>query len=89
MILRAYSIRDLKSGLFSQPFFFLNEFVAVRSFAVTASDPSSMVHRFPADFQLFWVGEFDDGVGLLTSRTPELVGDAATVLRLQRTSEEA
>jgi len=63
MIQRCYSVYDLKAGAFAPPFFVVNDQVAVRVFAAAQTDPSHPMSRFPEDFQLHRIGEFDDETG--------------------------
>lgn len=64
MVKKIYSIRDAKGGVYNQPFQALNEQDAVRSFTRVAWDKNSMINAFPNDFDLYYLGEFDDTKGL-------------------------
>lgn len=77
MKIQTYAIYDSKAAVFSQPFFTQNNEVAIRSFSVTANDPQSNVSRFPADFSLHHIGEYDDETGVLTPQKPNNLGLAA------------
>jgi len=68
MILNVYSIYDSKSGVYSRPFFSLNNATAIRSFVQVANDQSTEIARHSADFSLHLIGTFDD-------TTAELVDD--------------
>jgi len=77
-----YSIFDSKSGIFSVPYFVINDNVALRSFADVVNDPSTTVFRHPTDYVLYKIGEFDDSTGRLTSITPVLsLGNAGEFKR--------
>lgn len=64
-LLGAFSIFDLKVGAFSPPFFVRTRGEAVRSFTDACKDDNLMFKRHPADYRLFFVGEFDDQAGRL------------------------
>ncbi|WNK13662.1 MAG: nonstructural protein [Microvirus sp.] len=60
MIYLMCSIYDVKANMYHFPFAASNREVAKRQFAATVSDPASMLSKFPADFILQVVGEYDD-----------------------------
>lgn len=60
MIVQIFSIYDIKSKTFGQPFFSQTEGTARRSFQDLANDPQSQVNKYPDDFTLFLIGSFDD-----------------------------
>lgn len=61
-----YSIFDVVAGVYSAPFFCVSDVVAVRVFR-SAMHPESMIVQFPNDYQLHYIGTFDDSTGLITS----------------------
>jgi len=65
MIYRCYSVRDLKAAAFAPPFFLGRDEVAVRTFSDALADPTHPMHAHPEDYQLFYLGEFNDETGLL------------------------
>jgi len=66
MLLKAFSILDIKSDTFAAPFFFSTTGQAVRAFKDLANDERSSVHRHPGDYRLFCIGSFEDQVGQLS-----------------------
>lgn len=74
MILKAYSIYDLKSAAFGAPFFFHQHGQAMRAVMDAAADANSMLSRHPADFALYCVGQWDDQTGRLEGSAPEQLG---------------
>ena len=66
MVVSVYSIYDVKSCLYGQPFYSHNDNVAVRSFQDLQADSSSMVHRHPDDFRLYKLGNFNDITGMMS-----------------------
>lgn len=67
MILRVFSIRDLKAAAFAPPFFMARDELAVRAFSDAIQDSSQPMSRHPEDYHLFYLGEYDDESGQLTS----------------------
>lgn len=63
MQLKIYSIRDAKSGIFNQPFFGHTHAEAERNFHVQANKDGSMVKEYPEDYDLYFLGEFDNETG--------------------------
>lgn len=68
MIVKAFAVYDTKAQCFGVPFFLATQGLAVRAFSSLANDVNTTVGKFPTDFVLFEVGEFDDNKGLLISR---------------------
>ena len=68
---RLYSIRDKKVG-YMQPVIRQNDAVAIRDFLATVSlsDDTSMLSLCPSDFDLYFVGIFDDESGELEYTLP-------------------
>jgi len=64
------SVRDVKADQFSRPFFALALGEALRTFQMECENPESMLHRFPDDFRLFRIGEFNQGSGILLGEAP-------------------
>lgn len=59
MKLKVYCVYDSKGENFGQPFFFDCRANALRSFQEAAADGQSQICKFPADFTLFEIGEWD------------------------------
>lgn len=74
MTKKLYVIRDEKSGLFDPPVLFHNRGDAMRGFSTVFQNSNSMMSRFPNDYVIYEIGEFDDTTGKITSLDlPELV----------------
>lgn len=81
--LAVFSVRDLKAAQYGQPFALANRAVAVRTFTSWCQDTSSFFAKYPHDFELFQVGEFDQTTGrLLTYDTPDYVCRASELVAL-------
>lgn len=77
MIMKVFSVWDLKTEAYMQPFFSPMIGSGIRAFTDAAADPGSMLSKHPADFQLQHIGEFNDATGVLTSCNPVALGSAA------------
>ena len=60
MKLKIFSIYDSKAEAYHQPFYLTTKSLAIRQFTDLANDNSSQISKHPADFTLFYIGEYDD-----------------------------
>lgn len=66
MILKMYSVFDTKAKLYGQPVAQVSKGVAIRQFMEAVnSDGNHPMCKYPEDFALFEIGEFDDATGIL------------------------
>lgn len=73
----AFSVFDVKSDSYAAPFFKPARGAALRDFATAVNDKAanSLLARYPADFKLVLIGEFDDQAGRLVGlEVPESLG---------------
>lgn len=63
MQLKIYSIRDAKAEIFNTPFYKLTHGEAERDFQTLVNDQKSMVAKYPEDYDLYYLGSFDDNTG--------------------------
>jgi len=61
-----YSTLDLKSEIYSRPFFEPTDASAKRAFELACQDAGTLVGLAPEDFVLFRLAEFDDVLGVIT-----------------------
>lgn len=74
--MKLYSIFDRAAGTFHAPFRSVSDRDAIRSFqqSIVRAEPNTPAAFAPGDFDLFAVGEMDEGTGRLTSfDSPELL----------------
>lgn len=69
MLLKIYSIRDTKGEVFNTPFFQKTHGEAERNFRQLVSDEKSLVSKYPLDFNLYYIGEYDDQTGKIEPLT--------------------
>lgn len=77
MLYEVYSIYDMKAGLFLKPIFVQKKGQAIRMFENACGDVNakdSMLSKYPNDFQLHRIGEFDEESGKINGLVaPEFV----------------
>lgn len=72
MLLKAFSIRDSKAEVFNTPFFQKTHGEAERSFQALVKDEKTMVSQYPTDYDLYYIGDYDDQSGeLIGLDTPQ------------------
>lgn len=81
MLQKVYSVRDAKGECFRQPFFKITHGEAERDFAQLVKDPKTIVAQYPQDFELWYLGDYDEKKGLLIPlATPQHVVSAIMLL---------
>lgn len=89
MTLKMYSVRDAKADVFNTPFFNQTHGEAERNFKKLVNDPKSTVNQFPDDFDLYYLGEYNDNKGTTDSLdSPQHITKAVQVLDQQPTAAE-
>ena len=84
MVLEAFSIRDQKAEAYNTPFFQKTKGEAVRSFMTAVNDKSTNLNKYPEDFDLYQIGQWDDLKGqMVPLDTPKHVGKAIEYLEKQ------
>lgn len=79
-MLQMFAILDKAVGAFMQPFYARAKGEALRTFTDAVNDPQSPFYKHPADFELYVVGSFDPGNGMLSSDGVGRVVSALDVL---------
>lgn len=80
MQLQVFSIRDSKGEIYNQPFYAKTHGEAERNFTQLVRDAQSMPSKFPEDFDLYYLGSYDDQKGTFESLdTPRHVMKAVDV----------
>lgn len=60
-----YSVKDTKLGKMGLPFIAPNDDIAKRMLAETMQNNDTTISKYPEDFQLFKLGEYDELTGEL------------------------
>lgn len=64
-----FAVYDNKAQAFMEPFFARNAATAIRAFQDNISRPDSIFAKYPNDFVLYQIGEFNDQDGSLEDRS--------------------
>lgn len=70
MTRKMYSIRDIKGDYFNAVHISSTHGEAERNFRTLVNEPNSTVSKYPEDFDLYCVGEFNDTDGTITPKYP-------------------
>jgi hypothetical protein len=76
MILQIYTVHDSKAETFARPVFQNTVGEAVRAFSDECSNEHSMLNKHPEDFNLYKLGEYDQGTGLFSTIVPVHIASA-------------
>lgn len=70
--MKYYAIFDKKSGAYMETMFpARNTAEAIRSVQTTVNDPKTNLYLYPADFQLYLIGDYDPLRGIMEPATPQ------------------
>lgn len=82
MLLKAYSIRDTKAEVFNAPFWQKTHGEAERNFMELVNDKNSMVSKYPEDYDLYYLGDYDDLTGkIIALESPTHIVKAIHMVR--------
>lgn len=72
---KVMSVRDRAADVYGQPFFVASTGVAIRGFRdeINNARPDNQLFKHPEDFDLFYLGEFDDATGEFDGVRPQQV----------------
>lgn len=75
---KMYSVHDSKAEIFHPPFFKHSHGEAERELTTLVNDNKSTISQYPEDYNLYFVGEYNDQSGVITAlATPHHVAKAA------------
>lgn len=63
---KMFSVYDSKVGAYLQPFFMRSKGEALRGFQELANDPNTQFAKYPSDFTLFEIADFEERTGKIT-----------------------
>lgn len=66
---KVFAVRDIRADLFFTPYFLPTEGQAIRGFAdeISSGKEDSLLCKHPGDFELYYIGEFDETSGTFSS----------------------
>lgn len=69
---KVMAIRDRAADVYGQPFFMATVAMGIRAFTdeVNRGDTNSNICKHPDDFDLYLLGDFDDGSGVFECSAP-------------------
>lgn len=89
MEIKLYSIFDKKTAVYQPPIFCHNQGHAQRHIIDVFTGKNYTVSKFPEDFTLYEVGEFNDVTGVLNAYiTPQHVCEISTLIKKAKDGEE-
>ena len=77
---KVYLLQDSKAGYYLSPMIFRSHGEAERMLQTALKDPKSSIYNSPADFNLFYVGEFDEDTGNFVLHEKHSIANAADLL---------
>lgn len=77
------AIFDKKAAAYQAPFAVKHINLAVRWFHACSKEQGHDINKWPTDYELYWVGEWDDETGKITPRTPECIMNGANLATLE------
>lgn len=82
MLLKSFSIRDVKAKAFIAPFFLPNAEMAQRQFAEAVNAPDHQFNKHSADYELYEIGIWSDDSALFKPHEePLLICNGAALRR--------
>lgn len=69
MQLKIFTIRDTKGEIYHPPFYQRSHGEAERAFTQLINDPKSQISQYPEDYDLYYLGEYDDQTGKIFPET--------------------
>lgn len=73
MLHQIFTIHDITAELYTQPFFGINDQVAIRSCQNLVQHPGTAFFDNPEDFRLFHIGSFNDETLEIIQTGPRLI----------------
>jgi hypothetical protein len=64
--MKMFTVYDSKAKCYLNPFVMRNSAEAIRSFHTVCNDPQTNFSKYPSDFTLFEIGEWNDDEGQIT-----------------------
>lgn len=63
MNLKIYALRDAKAGYYLAPSYARQDGEAIRDLAIAKNNPTTKIHMYLEDYDLYYLGEYDDQTG--------------------------
>lgn len=81
-MMKLFAVRDVMADAFGAPMSISTMGLALRSFGDACVAPNSELSRFPADYMLYELGEYDPNSGKIVAHdVPVFIASASEVVR--------
>lgn len=78
---KIFTVHDSKAQAYLPPFYMRTKGEAIRAFETTVKDTNSQFNKYPHDYTLVELGEFDDNTGSIISLpAPLIISNASEFL---------
>lgn len=81
MILKVCAVRDSAMSAYHRPIFVPTLGVAIRSFTDEVQRADSEMSKHPADYELWYIGDYDDEQALFSNGTRECIARARDYIK--------
>lgn len=81
MILKILAVKDAGLNTFLQPFFTPHPSAGMRAFADEVNRPDSPMNKHPEDYDLYYIGEYDDHTAQLIPGEVHLLARAKELIQ--------
>lgn len=68
-----FAVKDKKADQFFQPIYVIHRAQAVRQFSTAVQKGEGDMHLYPDDFDLYYIGTYDQQTAIHNNVTPELI----------------
>jgi hypothetical protein len=85
---KVYTVHDGAAGAYLEPFFCRSHAEAIRSFSGAVNGADHIFNQHPDDFHLFYIGDYDEDTGVISSSDHLSLGCAVEFLASPRLVKE-
>jgi hypothetical protein len=83
MKLEIFTIYDVVSHVYNQPFYLINKGAAIRQFDNMCNDDETQISLNPADYTLYHLGSFDNTTCKIIQKDPVSLGNGVQFIKIQ------
>lgn len=77
---KLYTVRDVKTGIYEVPLAQISHGEAERTFQSLLKDSNSKISKYPEDFELYYLGDYDNLTGtVIPNSSPQFIMNGAAV----------
>lgn len=87
--LQVFAVYDAAASAYIRPFFVPTRGIAERAFAEAVNDPNEQMNKYPGDYSLFHLGEYDEQHGkMIPLEANVCIGNALEYYKLNEIKEQ-